>query len=1017
MFSTRTEIDIDRRIRSSVLVLFVCSLIFGASADARDQQVANPPNVVLIFADDLGYGDIGAYGATGLSTPNIDQIADEGVLLTDFYASPSCGLSRAMLLTGSYAPRVSLARNLTPSANHGLHQDEITIGEALQGAGYVTGVFGKWHLGDHYQFLPQRHGFDEFYGIPYSGNMWPFHPRTRQRAGEDPRLTAARDRALLTGFVGQDNPYPRGEGYPNLPLYDNDTIVEFNSDQETFGALFIDEAIKFIEENKDGRFFAYIALTAPHVPLHPSAMFAGTSARDLFGDTVQEIDAGVGRVLSKLTELAIDEKTLVLFISDNGPWLGYGIDGGSAGELSGGKGTAFEGGTRVPAVIRWPGQISGGTTSSEPMSVIDILPTLATLAGAPVPQNGAIDGVDVWPVLTAQQADLQREALFTFVENDFDSVQLGAVRSGQWKLHVDTSGSVVTPVAMYDLSADIAESTDISGAQPALAAQLLALGKDIVALIRNEQRPLGLVAHNTEPFAMRPGASELIVFEAENYHLREGRGGQDWEPVSLRHSSSDMSLQALPNSGTNRDNNYDIRSPHLAYHVAIETPGRYFVWVRTRGESGNDDSLHIGLDGVPLTSGKQLGDISDFWSWTSTRSNGERVYVDVQSAGEHVIDAWMREDGAVIDKFLLTMDPDFQPFGRGPVESRQSYDGLSAVPTAIDDGPFVIDEGGAVQGNPSVLDNDSDVRGDSMTAVLVSPPVNTAEFELRPDGTFIYVHDGSETTTDSFSYTANDIDGASNVAFVTISIVPVNDRPLLSLNGAENIAIAVGDAFVDPGAIAQDDEDGDISSSIVIGGGTPDTGRVGVYVITYDVTDSGGLAAIQVTRTLTVTDNNPPVITLVGAANVNVTRGNAYNEAGATAVDQEDGDLTASIIIAGDVVDTAVTGTYIITFNVADSSGNAADEVIRTVLVVPPTVPPPRQPVGGGGGLFGIPAILMLALLAILRRRTQAAESVSISVAQRSEESRRPVATRCLTCAIRWKRWPSKSSSVKPTFL
>jgi len=379
----RCRVDAGCRVLSIVSVLI--GLLPGHAALGQGQTPEDAPNVVLILADDLGYGDVGVYGATDILTPNIDQIATDGIKFSRFYSSPSCAVSRAMLLTGSYAPRLSFASNPTPSARIGIHSDEITLAELLSAAGYTTGIFGKWHLGDHYQFLPMRHGFDEFYGIPYSNNMWPFHPRTRETADEDPRLTAARERAILTGYAGEGSTFPPGEGYPNLPLYDGDTIVEFNSDQTSFGGLFFDKAIEFIESNRDQRFFAYIAHTAPHVPLHPSAPFAGSSARDLYGDVVQELDAGVGRVLQTLSNLGIADRTLILFVSDNGPWLEYGIDGGSAGALRAGKETLFEGGVRVPAVMRWPGRLTAGTTVDEPVGLIDIFPTLADLAGAAVP--------------------------------------------------------------------------------------------------------------------------------------------------------------------------------------------------------------------------------------------------------------------------------------------------------------------------------------------------------------------------------------------------------------------------------------------------------------------------------------------------------------------------------------------------------------------------------------------------------------------------------------------------------
>ena len=924
----------------SVWLWLVPGLFLLSPAALAQVPPPGSPNIVLILADDLGYGDVGAFGATDIVTPNIDRIATEGIRFTSFYTAPSCSLSRTMLMTGSYAPRSSASRNYTPSSTVGIHPDEVTLGEVMQQAGYVTGLFGKWHLGDHYQFRPQRHGFDEFYGIPYSNDMWPFHPRTAPTADEDPRLTEARERAELTGYAGEGSFFPLGEGFPNLPLYDGDAIVEFNSQQNTFGAAFIDRAIDFIERHRDQRFFAYIPLTAPHVPLHPAPEFLGTSTRDLYGDTVQEIDFGVGRVLAKLVELGIDNQTLVLFLSDNGPWLEYGIDGGSAEPLSGGKESQFEGGIRVPAMLRWPAGLAAGESLDVPVGLIDLLPTLAGLVGASLPGDVTIDGEDIWPLISRQVASIDRTALFRFDEANFGVVDLGALRSGKWKLHTNTSSNVVSATALYDLETDIGETTNLRTSQPAVTASLVALGQQIVNDIVANKRPLGQVSLSGEPFAQNPGFGNMVVMEAEHFHERQARGGKSWQTVTVRHSSAGESLQALPNTGANVQTNYATLSPHLAYRVVFEVPGRYYVWVRAKAASNDDDSLHIGLNGVPVASGERIEQIFDFWTWSSVRGDASRAFVDVPAAGEHVVDVWMREDGVVIDKILLTTDADFEPEGQGLVESRQSYDGLAVPPTATDDGPYQADEGGSVQGSPNVLDNDGgDPRNDPMSAVLVAPPARAAVFELRPDGTFDYQHDGSETTTDSFTYTANDVDGASNVATVSFDILPVNDAPVISLLGAATIDLRVGDAYTDPGATASDAEDGDISADIVLGGDVVDTASPGNYVVTYDVTDSAGVAAPQVTRTVNVRTDTVPVITLLGDASVMVLVGSAYTDAGAEAQDVEDGDISSRIVVGGDVVDTDTVGTYVISYNVTDSDGNAAVEVTRTVNVISNEVP------------------------------------------------------------------------------
>jgi arylsulfatase A-like enzyme len=900
-----------------------------------------PNNIVLIVADDLGYGDLGAYGATDMVTPSIDRLAAEGIKLNAFYTSPSCSLSRSMLLTGSYAPRLSGSRNYTPSSEVGIHTGEITLGEMLKSAGFVTGLFGKWHLGDHYQFRPQRHGFDEFFGVPYSNDMWPFHPLEAPTANEDPRLTAARARAALTGYAGQGSYFPLGEGFPNLPLYDGDAIVEFNSQQTTFGQAFVDRALQFIEDNKDKSFFAYIPLTASHVPLHPSTAFLGSSMRDLYGDTVQEMDHGVGRILDKLTELGIDNNTLVIFLSDNGPWLEYGIDGGSADPLRGGKESQLEGGIRVPAMVRWPEGLGAGATVDEPVSLIDIWPTLAGLVGAPLPTDRTIDGVDAWPVIAGQAGGPLHTAIFGFDEADFTAVDLGAVRSGKWKLHVRTNGRTVTPLSLYDLEADIGETTNRLSDEPLVVAQLVALGEQIVSDLIDNQRPPGYVTLSGDPFAQKPGTGDMIVVEAEHFHERDDRGGQGWAFVSLQHSSAGESLQALPNNGTNIQENYQALSPHLAYRVAIEVPGRYYVWARARGAGTSNDSLHVGLDGQAPLSGKRIEQIFDYWGWTSTLGTGGRAYVDVPSAGVHTFDVWMREDGVIVDKFILTTDAGFTPRGQGLVESHQEFVDQQIPPIANDDGPYAVDEGGMISGTFNVLDNDTDPDTANLNALLVNAPTNSALFELRSDGTFNYTHDGSETSTDSFTYRADDGGSQSNLATVSFSINPINDTPVLTRNGPATVNIVVGDAYTETGATAFDAEDGDISGDVVVGGDVVDTNAAGAYVITYDVTDSNGAAATQVTRTVNVAANNSPVITLNGSATVNIVEGYGYTDAGATATDAEDGDISVNILVGGDVVDANTPGTYLITYDVTDSHGAAAQQVTRTVIVVvnsPPVI-------------------------------------------------------------------------------
>jgi arylsulfatase A-like enzyme len=892
------------------------------------------------LADDIGYGDVGFLGATDILTPNIDQLANEGVILNAFYTAPSCSLSRTMLMTGAYAPRSSASRNYTPASTVGIHPNEITLGELFRSAGYATGIFGKWHLGDHYDFRPQRHGFDEYFGIPYSNDMWPFSPTNTPRPDEDPRTTAARERCELTGCAGfGTKTKPLGEEWPNLPLYDGESIIEFNTSQKQFGGDFITRALDFIERKAGQAFFAYLPLTAPHVPLHPSDQFRNTSQRDLYGDTVEEMDFGVGRIMDKLADLGIDDNTLVIFLSDNGPWLQYGIDGGTTGPLRGGKETQFEGGIRVPAAVRWPlGLVAGGEVD-ESLSLVDILPTLAGIAGYSVPTDRTLDGVDVWPVITGQSSNRSSDTIFGFDEKSFGLVDLGIVRKGPWKLHVTTQNRTVSPVALYNLDNDLSETTDVKAAEPAVVADLVALGEQVVADILDNQRPLGNVIQTDEPFTQRSGTGQMVVMEAENYHLQEERGGKSWQNVSLQHSSFGESLQILPDSGTLIDNDYESLSSHLVYRANFGAAGRYYVWARARGTAPGSDSLHVGINGEAVESGRLIEEIFDYWWWTSQRRSGARAYIDVPSAGVHEFDVWMREDGVIIDKFILTSDANFEPSGQGLTENRQVSVPVNESPTANDDGPYTVDEGGLIAGTFNVLDNDTDPDTAVLNAVLVDPPASSALFELRPDGTFDYTHDGGESSADAFTYRADDGNSQSNLATVSFTINPVNDRPAINLVGPNVVNIVTGATWTDDGATATDAEDGDITASIVVGGDVVDTNTPGTYVVTYDVTDSGGASATQVIRTVNVAANSAPVITLIGDATVNMYVGDQFSDPGATANDAEDGDLTASIVVGGDVVDSGTAGTYVITYNVTDLNGLAAEEVTRTVNVAPDLAP------------------------------------------------------------------------------
>ena len=301
-------------VASRVAVLLAGLGTLGCGPGATDSTPA-PPNVVLIVVDDMGYGDTGAYGATSYATPTLDRLAAEGVRFTDFYAAqPVCSASRAGLPASAYPNRIGIHGALGPAATHGIHDDEVTLGELFRARGYATAIFGKWHLGHHPQFLPTRHGFDEFYGIPYSNDMWPYHP---------------------------ENP----DDWGDLPTIEGDRAVGYNTDQRRFTTDFVERSVDFIRRSvaAEPSFFVYLAHPMPYVPLHVSEARDGLSDAGLYGDVIGEIDWSVGRILDVLSELDLDEQTLLLFISDNGPWLSYGDHAGSSGPLREGKGTTFEG--------------------------------------------------------------------------------------------------------------------------------------------------------------------------------------------------------------------------------------------------------------------------------------------------------------------------------------------------------------------------------------------------------------------------------------------------------------------------------------------------------------------------------------------------------------------------------------------------------------------------------------------------------------------------------------------------
>ncbi len=444
------------------------SLVFSLLLCLVSRGAERLPNVVIIFTDDQGYGDLGAFGAKGYTTPHIDSLARDGSKFTNFHVAQAvCSASRAALLTGSYPNRVGIHGALGPNANHGINDAETTLAEVLKARGYATGMAGKWHLGHRDPFVPNRHGFDESFGLPYSNDMWPHHPEAK--AGT----------------------------YPKLPLWENGKVIDPDitpEKQPNLTTWYTERAVSFIERNKAKPFFFYLAHSMPHVPLFVSEKFKGKSANGLYGDVIMEIDWSVGEVLKTLAKHGLERDTLVIFTTDNGPWLSYGTHGGSAGPLREGKGTAWEGGTRVPCLMRWPGHIPAAKTNDHFFGSVDLLPTLAGRTGAALPKL-PIDGLDVWPLI-AQQSGAKNPHDgygFWYAQNELRAVVSG---DGRWKLVLPHKyrtlagraggrdgipakyeDATLAAPALYDLRADVGERNDLAATYPDEVKRLLAFAE------------------------------------------------------------------------------------------------------------------------------------------------------------------------------------------------------------------------------------------------------------------------------------------------------------------------------------------------------------------------------------------------------------------------------------------------------------------------------------------------------------------------------------------------------------
>ncbi len=442
-----------RTFRLAFIIALIAAIPSAVDAQEKPQR---PPNVIIIYADDMGYADLGCFGAKKIKTPNLDRMAKHGTKFKSFYVSQAvCSASRAALMTGKYSNRTGILGALGPASKAGLSREHLTIAEMLKALGYATGIIGKWHLGHLPEFLPTRRGFDEYYGLPYSNDMWPSHPTSK---------------------------------FPDLPLIDGEKVIAKNPDQTKLTIDYTERALKFIRKNKDQPFFLYLPHSMPHVPLFVSERFKGKSEAGLYGDVIMELDWSVGQIMQTLQALGIDDNTLVIFTSDNGPWLSYGNHSGSAGLLREGKGTTWEGGVRVPFIARWPGRIPADKTQDQPAMTIDLLPTIARLSGAKLPA-GKLDGKDISPLLMGEpNAKSPHEAYYFYWNNE-----LQAVRAGPWKLYFprtyrtltgSTAGNDGKPgpyknvkagLELFNLDEDLGERTDVGLQHPEVVRRLQVL--------------------------------------------------------------------------------------------------------------------------------------------------------------------------------------------------------------------------------------------------------------------------------------------------------------------------------------------------------------------------------------------------------------------------------------------------------------------------------------------------------------------------------------------------------------
>jgi len=591
-----------------IISLFALSILFACNKQAKDL-----PNIIIIFTDDQGYADLSCYGSEGFETPNIDRLADEGMRFTSFYVSEAvCSASRASLMTGCYAQRVGIRGALSPFAMTGLNRDEETIASMLKKQGYNTCMVGKWHLGSMPEFYPTNYGFDEYLGIPYSNDMWP------------------------VGYDGERMAEGFKSIYPELPLIENDSAINYFKtleDQKRITGIYTRKAVGFIKRNPDEPFFLYLAHSMVHVPLAVDDRFRGSSEQGMYGDVMHEIDWSVGEIMETLREMELDKNTLVIYTSDNGPWLNFGNHGGSAHPLREGKGNAWEGGVRVPAIMYFPEIIDRGIISDKMASTIDLLPTIAALTGAELAGN-EIDGVNILPILNGEKHANPRNEFLYYYEGG-----LCAVRRGEWKLvlpHKYRSYEGVEPgrdgmpgpysrgqagLELYRLSEDIGEHYDVASEYPEKVKELLAmadssrkaLGDRITGIRGNDQRSPGrirmvdkVIGHKAKgksynikykPSQRYPGGSEYALTDGFRASLEfsdeswMGFHGKDLELVLNLEKQTEFNTINI----TFLKNQASWIFPPLEIEVYVSDDLKNFNLLDKKIFSGTEKDLTIGL--------------------------------------------------------------------------------------------------------------------------------------------------------------------------------------------------------------------------------------------------------------------------------------------------------------------------------------------------------------------------------------------------------------------------------------